>query len=247
MNRTVESPKLVLIDVGGVIASNDMTVAAEWLGVRASVDEMLDAFAIAQNAADEATNLDERNRFVWRKTHQILTGEAKSHKVEEWIRHTETPEGNPWINLVPMPGAKDAMARLVEAGIRVALLSNAHDSLEANLRRAGICQVGDGDGVPVEAIYASSVVGYMKPDRRFFEFALNALDVTASGDVWMIGDSLHADVDAALAVGLTAVHVNRADQCGAASHDDVRTLAQAADLALGIERQRPGPAIPGLS
>ncbi len=50
----------------------------------------------------------------------------------------------------------------------------------------------------------SCEIGYMKPHPRLFEHALERLDVQADEAV-MVGDSLHADVAGAQALGMTAV------------------------------------------
>ena len=54
----------------------------------------------------------------------------------------------------------------------------------------------------------SSETGYCKPDREIFNAAVRALDVPVS-DVLLVGDSLHDDVEAAIAAGLNAVLIDR--------------------------------------
>ena len=55
-----------------------------------------------------------------------------------------------------------------------------------------------------DEITISCDLGYMKPHRKIFEHALNALGVEPEETV-MVGDSLRADVAAAQALGMTAI------------------------------------------
>ncbi|MGH2833059.1 MAG: HAD family hydrolase [Solirubrobacteraceae bacterium] len=59
-----------------------------------------------------------------------------------------------------------------------------------------------------ELVVISAQLGFGKPDVRIFEHVLSQLDCDAQNAV-MIGDSLHRDVDGALAAGLRGVWVNR--------------------------------------
>lgn len=51
------------------------------------------------------------------------------------------------------------------------------------------------------------MVGVMKPDKRIFDFALQAAKGTSYQSM-MIGDSLYADVEGAMNAGLKAIYFN---------------------------------------
>ncbi|MGD0766460.1 MAG: HAD family hydrolase [Dehalococcoidia bacterium] len=55
-----------------------------------------------------------------------------------------------------------------------------------------------------EVLSISCEVGYLKPHRRIFEYALDTLGVRAE-EAMMVGDSLRADVEGAKALGMCAV------------------------------------------
>ena len=61
------------------------------------------------------------------------------------------------------------------------------------LRWFGVCQVGEGDGVPVVIIIDSTIVGVAKPDPAIFSFALDVLDAKPE-HVAYVGDSYANDV-----------------------------------------------------
>jgi putative hydrolase of the HAD superfamily len=96
-----------------------------------------------------------------------------------------------------------ALWRLYRAGVPVGVVSNASGQVEAMLRYQGICQVGDGAGVPVACVIDSTVVGVAKPDPRIFAPALAALGVEASTRIAYVGDSVVNDWGGATAAGLT--------------------------------------------
>lgn len=129
----------------------------------------------------------------------------------------------------PAPGASDALAGLVRAGVSVAIVSNADGNIEAILRRAGVCQVGDGPHPRVHAIVDSSVVGVAKPDPRIFEIALDAVGASSEGAVH-VGDTVGADVEGARAAGVRPLHLDPFGLCAAGDHEHVSSLQDVVDL-----------------
>jgi putative hydrolase of the HAD superfamily len=111
----------------------------------------------------------------------------------------------------PVPGARDALATLVDRGVPIGIVSNAAGQVEGELARLGICAVvvdGVADAealspVPVACVVDSHVVGVAKPDPAIFAPALEALGVPASARVAYVGDTVFYDVRAAAAAGLT--------------------------------------------
>jgi putative hydrolase of the HAD superfamily len=93
---------------------------------------------------------------------------------------------------------------LAAQGIRVGLISNSHRclaSFESHFELQGL----------IAAAVSSSEHGFMKPHPSIFRAALELVGVAAA-DALMAGDSVRQDVEGALAVGMRAALVHRADQ-----------------------------------
>jgi len=127
-----------------------------------------------------------------------------------------------------IPGALDAARRLLDAGIRLGVTSNADGTIEDMLRRHEILQVGDGPGFPVECITDSGVIGKHKPDPAVFLATATGLDL-APERIVHIGDAGRYDADGARAVGMGAVHVDPLDLCPQDHHHHVASLAAYAE------------------
>lgn len=113
-----------------------------------------------------------------------------------------------------IPGATGAARRLLDAGYRLGVTSNADGTIEDMLRRHEILQVGDGPGVPVETLTDSGVLGKHKPDPAMFLATATGLDLPPERIVH-IGDSGLFDAAGAAAVGMGAVHVDPLELCPA--------------------------------
>lgn len=98
----------------------------------------------------------------------------------------------------------DTLHHLQKQGFRQGILSNrpfGSPSLERDLEELGVLPY-------FEHVITSCDFGWMKPHRRIYEHALALFDVPPAEAV-MIGDSLHADVAGAQAVGLKAIWKRR--------------------------------------
>ena len=124
----------------------------------------------------------------------------------------------------PIPESLAGMQALHDAGIPMAVVSNADGTVDQLLRDAGICQVGDGPCVPVVAIVDSGAAGVAKPDPRIFDAALDALG-TAPARTLHVGDSVHYDVRGAQAAGMPAVHFDPRGLCRADDHPHIAALS----------------------
>jgi len=152
-------------------------------------------------------------------------------------------------------GAMAGLRALAALGLPMGVVSNSDGTVQAALRRLGVCyapaapaapdapaapaapdkagitpDAPDAAGVPVGVVVDSAVVGVAKPDPAIFGIALDALGVPASGTVLHVGDSLRYDVAGALAAGLEPVHLDPHGFCPAPDgHRHVRTLAELAE------------------
>ncbi|MGH3431383.1 MAG: HAD family hydrolase [Thermocrispum sp.] len=93
----------------------------------------------------------------------------------------------------PYPDAEDALRSLGERGIPVAVISNIGFDIRPAFTASGLDQ-------HVKEYVLSFEHGVVKPDRRIFQLALDAIGVPAA-DAVMIGDSEEAD-GGSLALGM---------------------------------------------
>jgi FMN phosphatase YigB (HAD superfamily) len=131
-----------------------------------------------------------------------------------------------WIQ--PLPRSRRAAQRLLDAGYRLAVTSNADGTIEDMLRRHEILQVGPGPGVKVEHVTDSGIVGKHKPDPAMFLTTAAALGLPPER-ICHIGDSGQFDAVGAQAVGMSAVHVDPLRVCPDDGHDHVDSLAAFTD------------------
>jgi len=156
----------------------------------------------------------------------------------------ETTGDHSWANVGS--GVTDGLRALAALGLPMGVVSNSDGTVEAELRRLGICHASDGHepaaaieggGVRVGVVVDSAVVGVSKPDPAIFRIALDALGVPPSRTVLHVGDSLRYDVTGALAAGLQPVHLDPNGFCPAPDgHRHIRALAELAGILGG-----PGP------
>ena len=103
-----------------------------------------------------------------------------------------------------------ALASLHRRSVPIGVVSNASGQVEHALRYLGICQVGEGAGVPVSCVVDSHVVGVAKPDPAIFTHGLAALGLSPER-VAYVGDSVINDVGGARAAGLVPLLVDPYD------------------------------------
>jgi len=95
--------------------------------------------------------------------------------------------------------AVPALAEVRSRGLRIGLLSNSSRDLADFVRHHGL---------DADAVLTSSAHGKTKPHESIFRAMLELLDVMP-GEAMMVGDTLHDDVEGALAVGMQAVLLDR--------------------------------------
>jgi len=101
----------------------------------------------------------------------------------------------------PVPGANEILKRLVESGVRLAVISNSEGRVAEDLAEAGL-------GRYFEAVIDSRKVGVSKPDPRIFRLALERLAARPDESVF-IGDVFWIDIVGARSAGLPAILVDR--------------------------------------
>jgi putative hydrolase of the HAD superfamily len=139
-------------------------------------------------------------------------------------------------------GATDGLRALAALGLPMGIVSNSDGTVQAELRRLGVCYASNGPdagaiGVRVGVVVDSAVAGVAKPDPAIFRIALDALGVSASRTVLHVGDSVRYDVAGAIAAGLQPVHLDPHGFCPAPDgHRHVRSLTELARSLDSLDR-----------
>ena len=220
----------VLLDVGGVfhLPDHDRIVAAM---ARSGVDvDPADLDRAHYAGVLALTDFTEGDRNIWlaynRGYARALGADEQVEAVAEALLN-EFTTGGVWTRIIP--GSRDALVSIAATGVKLAIVSNADGSVEAQLAADGICQMGNGSGVAMDAILDSSVVGVAKPDPRIFEIALERLGVTADRAIH-VGDTPAADVVGARAAGIMPVLIDPYDDHPDAAVMRVPSLAALAAI-----------------
>lgn len=121
------------------------------------------------------------------------------------------------------PEVPDALTRLKEAGLTLAVVSNWEARLAELLAAHGIRDCFD-------FIVVSEVEGYVKPGPRLFELALERAGMLP-GEVLHVGDRPGEDISAAESLGIRAVHIQRGDDPPLAHSPRIKSLDALVPLA----------------
>jgi HAD superfamily hydrolase (TIGR01662 family) len=97
------------------------------------------------------------------------------------------------------PDALDCLERVGRLGLRVGIVGNQTEALEAWARESAL---------PADVISSSASLGVRKPDLAFFR-AVVELMRCEPGEVAYVGDRVDNDVLPAVRAGLVAVHIRR--------------------------------------
>lgn len=153
----------------------------------------------------------------------------------------EPPDVEVWSLFVP--SAVEALKRLEETGVALAVVSNSDGTVERLLRDNAICQVGEGADTCVSVVVDSGAVGAEKPDPAIFTHALDVLGVEPTRAIH-VGDAVHADVAGARAAGVRPVHLDPYGFCSLEDHEHVRALDDLVEMVYAgrvSRRSRPAP------
>lgn len=151
-----------------------------------------------------------------------LAGDGLSALIEDLAPALHFPgESNRLWNRV-MAGVPEALGALREAGLRLCVVSNADGSVEQGITSAGLRAFFD-------AVYDSHLVGFEKPDPRFFAHALADSGADPARTLH-VGDLYAADVLGARAAGVHTVLLDPFDDWGELDcerHPDLGAVARA--------------------
>jgi putative hydrolase of the HAD superfamily len=224
----------VILDVGGVLLVphfESVGPAFEPFGIALDADRAQRAHFFGVRELDTANEDSAEERRAY------LVGYAKAVGVptdeqEQALELMREAWGQPNLDVwrQPVRGSQDALRQLANAGVKLGVVSNADGTVEEQLRRGQICQVGEGLGVPVLAIIDSGVVGVAKPEADIFRHALGPINIPPERAIY-VGDTLRYDVRGARAAGLLPVHFDPYELCPQRSdHAHISQLGEVSQL-----------------
>jgi putative hydrolase of the HAD superfamily len=211
----------VLLDVGGVFLVPSRDRLAEALGEqigRLSDEECDRAHFVGIHALDMANVPGDGDRHIYLNGYLSSLGipeDLLEAAIDRLIPVWSGPSPDLWRRI--LGGSIAGLRRLHHADLRLGIVSNSDGHVEEELVRCKICQVGPGQGVPVQIIIDSGVVGVAKPDPSIFDFALPSLGLDPS-DVIYVGDSVKYDIRSAEAAGMTPLHFDPLELCEETDH-----------------------------
>ena len=182
--------KAVLFDAGGTLVLQHPELMGEVLGVDLDQDSCFEAHYLAMDAYSR----------------RYRNG-VRTHGWEWWLEHYFTTlqvpspsEAGPRIRFghgmwnLPIRGVEAGVSRLLDHGMRCAVISNSDGSIRASLAEADLSHL-------FEFVIDSSEVGCRKPQPKIFEMGIEKLGGVTAGEVAYVGDSMFHDVDGAMQAG----------------------------------------------
>lgn len=214
----------VLFDAGGVLVLPDPTVLAPLLAPHGGTPDIAAhrRAHYAAMAAKSAAAAGEMDWQVYDLAYVRWVGVADEHveHAAELLNRTRTALLWRW----PIPETISAIAELAAAGVPMGVVSNAAGQVEAELARAGVCQVGSGPCAAMRVIVDSTVVGVAKPDPAIFDHAEAHFPGIARERIAYVGDSVTMDIGGATAAGLHPILIDPFDDHPAADFERVKAL-----------------------
>jgi FMN phosphatase YigB (HAD superfamily) len=215
----------ILIDAGGVVVIPDPNAIGDALDVPVTFSAGHHAHyrslhALEMGAIRDGTPIERMSWAVYRASYAALVGFHDGEAAVERL-------GRIWSPLIWRRRIEESIAalwRLYQAGVPLGVVSNASGQIEGVLRYQGVCQVGEGAGVPVTVVVDSHVAGFAKPDPAVFGPALAALGNPDPSRVAYVGDSLLNDVFGAQAAGLVPLQLDPYELYAEGEHERISSL-----------------------
>jgi putative hydrolase of the HAD superfamily len=240
----------VFLDVGGVFHLPNHRLVLDALrraGVEADPDRLDRAHYAGTAALAEwpRGGPTERENSIWTFFQEAYALDAgvPPERLEAAVAELGAAFAGPGMWTRHVPGSLEALRRLADTGVALAIVSNSDGTLEARLAAEGVCQVGPGAGVPVAVVVDSGAVGVAKPDPAIFRIALEATGAEP-GRAVHVGDTVGADVGGARAAGVQPLHYDPYRFCTDDSHPHLHDLAALSALLAG--QALPDPTPPGV-
>ena len=192
--------RAVLFDAGNTLVFLDYARLAEEVGAAIGLPLTEQGLArhraAATRAMESATGGDRHRAAAYLESLFLLSGVPRESldQVRDCLGRMHG-ERHLWSVLADR--SAESLARLRQAGLKLAVVSNSDGRVEQALAAAGIRHYFD-------VVIDSALIGVEKPDPRIFHAALEALGV-APEEALYVGDLYDIDVLGARAAGLDAV------------------------------------------
>jgi HAD superfamily hydrolase (TIGR01509 family) len=199
--------RAVLFDAGNTLVFLDYARLAEGVGPAVGLSLTAEGLArhgpAAARAMELASGNDRERAAAYIEALFLLSGVPPESlgQVRDCLSRMHT-ERHLWSLVAPR--SAESLARLRQAGLKLAVVSNSDGRVEQALEAAGLRQYFD-------VVIDSALVGVEKPDPRIFHAALEALGV-APDEALYVGDLYEVDVLGARAAGLDAVLLGKPEQ-----------------------------------
>src|SRR5579862_8638622 len=207
--ESTQTTKVVLFDL-------DNTLFDQYHSLRSAISAVQEKYASL--AGNEQGDLIVRYNAAIQRTYnkclckEIAYKEADTVKVQLFFTELGLPEPSPEEvkefravydpayerNRRATPGSVETLVRLREHGYRLAIISNGQ--IEYHAIKAEVIGIRH----LIDRIFTSEEAGCYKPDRRIFQFAIEALGASPHM-IHMVGDSVDLDIKGALNAGLSAI------------------------------------------
>ena len=203
--------RAVIFDFYGTLAHFADTTVSNYETVFAAhgyrpESSVLDNYFARYDGVDHAEHsVSEEAYEAWvRARLRDLTGacEVPDADVEDLIDALRASDQGP---MVPYPEAAATLSSLREAGLAIGVCSNWGWELNGFLEGVGLLHL-------VDAAVTSARAGARKPHPGIYAASMAALGVVDAADVVFVGDSWEPDVRGPRQLGMTAVHVWRAEE-----------------------------------
>jgi putative hydrolase of the HAD superfamily len=215
----------ILFDAGGILVLPDPEVLGPLLAYYGG-DPSIDRHRRAHYRAMASKSNAGSGETIWREYDQAYVesvGVTDDDVAAAVLTLGRTRNAYLW--RWPIPESVDALRELHRVGIPMGVVSNASGQIEETLLRSGVCQIGDGVGVPMRVIVDSHVVGIAKPDPRIFDAALVHFAEFDRDRIAYVGDSVTMDVHGARGAGLHPILLDPHEDHPEADFDTVRSLS----------------------
>jgi putative hydrolase of the HAD superfamily len=212
----------ILLDVGGVLLVPHAEPVSATLALDVTPETAERAHYAGVRALDAAAGDLRAERDAYLRAYVRSLGSETDEAIQKL--QTLFSSGNLELWRQRVSGSFEGLQRLKRQGHRLAIVSNSDGTVEEQLRRGEICQVGEGLGVPVLAIIDSGVVGVSKPAAEIFRHAIEPLAIDPANCIY-VGDTVSYDVLGARAAGIRPVHFDPYTLCPERDeHGHVRRL-----------------------
>jgi FMN phosphatase YigB (HAD superfamily) len=229
-----DTPDAVLLDAGGVFVLPDPDrILGAFSRAECSVPREVLAEAHYRAAARFGIHLDVEACWTeaWLEYLQTYVDECgvPQDRRDEVHRHLDNEFADAALWVEPVPGSREGLQSLADAGVRLGIISNADGMMGPRLEQLELCQVGPGIGVEIECVVDSGNVGVMKPDPRIFQAAVDLLGLEPD-QVWYVGDMPAIDVVGARRAGIRPYLMDPLGLHLDADYERISSLAALAEL-----------------